>query len=99
MKKAKYRIKATAIEDLDGIWEYTFKYWSKDQADRYHKLIISEIEFAAENRNSGKSMGHVKEGYHVTYMKSHMIFFKRIEGIVEVIRILHQKMDVESNLK
>ncbi len=98
MKNAKYRIRARALGDLDGIWEYTFKNWSKDQADRYHHLIINEIEFVAENRISGKSMGHVKEGYHVTYVKSHMIFFKRIEGIVEVIRILHQKMDVESIL-
>jgi toxin ParE1/3/4 len=98
MKKAKYRISATTIKDLDGIWEYTFINWSKDQADRYHNLLMNEIEFVAENRSSGKSMDHIKEGYLVTYVKSHMIFFKRNEGIVEVIRILHQKMDVESIL-
>jgi len=98
MKKAKYRISATTIKDLDGIWEYTFINWSKDQADRYHNLLMNEIEFVAENRTSGKSMDHIKEGYLVTYVKSHMIFFKRNEGIVEVIRILHQKMDVESIL-
>jgi toxin ParE1/3/4 len=98
MKKAKYRISATTIKDLDGIWEYTFINWSKDQADRYHNLLMNEIEFVAENRSSGKSMDHIKEGYFVTYVKSHMIFFKRNEGIVEVIRILHQKMDVESIL-
>ncbi len=98
MKKAKYRISATTIKDLDGIWEYTFINWSKDQADRYHNLLMNEIEFVAENRSSGKSMDHIKEGYFVTYVKSHMIFFKRNEGIVEVIRILRQKMDVESIL-
>jgi toxin ParE1/3/4 len=98
MKKAKYRISATTIKDLDGIWEYTFINWSKDQADRYHNLLMNEIEFVAENRTSGKSMDQIKEGYLVTYVKSHMIFFKRNEGIVEVIRILHQKMDVESIL-
>ena len=98
MKKAKYRISATTIKDLDGIWEYTFINWSKDQEDRYHNLLMNEIEFVAENRSSGKSMDHIKEGYFVTYVKSHMIFFKRNEGIVEVIRILHQKMDVESIL-
>jgi toxin ParE1/3/4 len=98
MKKAKYRISATTNKDLDGIWEYTFINWSKDQADRYHNLLMNEIEFVAENRSSGKSMDHIKEGYFVTYVKSHMIFFKRNEGIVEVIRILHQKMDVESIL-
>jgi len=98
MKKAKYHISETAINDLDGIWEYTYFNWSKDQADRYHKLIINEIDFIAENRTSGKSIDHVKEGYVVTYVKSHMVLFKRIEGIVKVMRILHQKMDIESNL-
>ena len=98
MKKAKYHISEIAINDLDGIWEYTYFNWSKVQADRYHKLIINEMEFIAENRTSGKSIDHVKEGYLVTYVKSHMVLFKRIEGIVKVMRILHQKMDIESNL-
>ncbi len=98
MKKAKYRISETAIEDLEGIWEYTFHNWSKDQADRYYSLIMNEIEFLSENTTSGKPVNHIKMGYLVSYVKSHMIFFKRIEGIVEIIRILHQKMDVELNL-
>ena len=99
MKRAKYRISETAINDLDGIWEYTYTIWSKNQADRYHSLLIDEIEFTAVNKISGKPMNHIKEGYFVTYVKSHMIFFKRKQGIVEVIRILHQKMDVESYFK
>ena len=99
MKKVKYRISETAIKDLDGIWEYTYTNWSKEQADRYHSLIINEIEFISENFTSGKSMEHVKEGYLVVYVKSHMIFFRRNKGIVEIIRILHQRMDIESNLR
>jgi toxin ParE1/3/4 len=99
MKKAKYRISEIAIENLDGIWEYTFINWSKEQADRYHSLIMSEIEFIAENISSGKSINHIKQGYLVSYVKSHMILFKRNQGVVEIMRILHQKMDVESNLE
>ena len=98
MTKANYRISAAAIQDLDGIWEYTFLKWSKEQADRYHSLIINEIEFISGDIASGKSMNHVKEGYFVSYVKSYMIFFKRNQEAVEVIRILHQKMDIESNL-
>ncbi len=89
MKKAKYRISENAIEDLEGIWEYTFHNWSKDQADRYHGLIINEIEFLSENNTSGKPMNQIKKGNLVSYVKSHMIFFKRIERTVEIIRILH----------
>ena len=98
MRKVNYRIRAAASKDLADIWEYTFKRWSKDQADHYHSLIISEIEYIAENDTAGKDMSHVKEDYLVTYVKSHIIFFKRQQGIVHVIRILHQRMDVESNL-
>ena len=99
MKKVNYRIRKSAVEDLNKIWEYTYKKWSKVQADRYHSLIISEIEYITENETTGKDISHIKEDYFITYVKSHMIFFKRQEGIVHVIRILHQKMDIESNLK
>jgi len=99
MSKVKYRIRSAAVKDLEGIWEYTFRKWSKDQADRYHGLIVNEIEYVANNKTIGKDMEYLKEGYLVTYMKSHMIFFKRQKGIVQVIRILHQKMDIESILK
>jgi toxin ParE1/3/4 len=99
MSKVKYRIREAAVKDLEGIWEYTFRKWTKDQADRYHSIIINEIEYVAYNKTVGKDMSHVKEDYLVTYVKSHMIFFKRQKGIAHVIRILHQKMDIESNLK
>jgi toxin ParE1/3/4 len=99
MRKIKYRLRAAAVKDLEGIWEYTFRKWSKDQADRYHTLIINEIEYIADNKSVGKDMSHIKEGYLVTCVKSHVIFFKRQRGIVHVIRILHQKIDIESNIK
>ena len=99
MRKPKYRISARAIEDLEQIWEFTFEKWSAEQADRYYKLIIDEIEFIAGNQTSGTTVEHIKEGYRVAIVKSHLIFFKRDKNVTEVIRILHQKMDVESNLK
>ena len=99
MSHVKYRISESVIKDMDGIWEYTFFNWSKEQADRYHNLIMNEIEFISQNSSVGKPMNHIKEGYLVSYVKSHMIFFRRSEGIVDIIRILHQKMDVESNFQ
>jgi toxin ParE1/3/4 len=99
MKTPKYRISAKAVEDLEQIWVYTFNKWSAEQADRYYHLIIDEIEFISRDQSGGKSMDHIKEGYRVSIVKSHMIFFRRTGGITEIIRILHQKMDTESNLE
>ena len=98
MTRVKYRISEAAIIDLDGIWQYTFHKWSKEQADRYYSLIMNEIEFIASDITSGKPMNHVKMGYFASYVKSHMILFKKDKEIVEVIRVLHQQMDIETNL-
>ena len=99
MSSKNYRISEKAIEDLDDIWIYTFKNWSVEQGNRYYNLIINEIEFIADNFMSGKSMDHIKTGYRASRVKSQMIFFRRAEDDkVEVIRVLHQMMDLENRL-
>ena len=99
MKTQSYRISEKAIEDLESIWFYTLHKWSAEQADRYYNLIITEIEFIAKNFSAGKSMEHIKTGYKASIVKSHLIFYKKSkDNIVEVIRILHQRMDIETRI-
>ena len=96
----KYRISEKAISDLEKIWLFTVKKWSKEQADRYHNLIIDEIEYIVDNFELSRRMDYIRPGYRMTKVKSHLIFFKVAEGnIVEIIRILHQCMDIENRLK
>lgn len=97
--KRTYRISSKAAEDLEKIWLYTYEVWSQEQADRYFNLIISEIEYITANFESGKNMEHIKVGYRASKVKSHIIFYKKIEKTVVVIRILHQRMDIENRLK
>lgn len=97
MKSPSYRISEKAVEDLENIWTYTLHKWSLIQADRYYNQIINEIEFVTNNFLAGKSMGHIKKGYRVTVVKSHLIFYRKSQdNQVEVIRILHRRMDVET---
>ena len=96
----KYRISKQAIVDLNDIWIYTLNKWSKEQADRYHGLLIAEIEFIADNFLTGKSIEQTRKGYRVTKVKSHLIFYRKTDNdIVEIIRILHQRMDTKKRLK
>lgn len=100
MSKNQYRVSKQAIDDLNDIWVYTFHRWSKEQADRYYDLIISEIEFIADNYLIGKSAEQTRKSYRVTKIKSHLIFYRKIEeDIVEIVRILHQRMDIKKRLK
>lgn len=100
MSRAPYRIREKAVEDLNQIWNHTREKWSTEQADRYYKLLISEIKFIATHFYAGKSIDHVREGYRVSNVKSHLIFYQRgANNIVEIIRILHQRMDIDSRLE
>lgn len=100
MSKNKYRISKQAIDDLNDIWVYTFHKWSKEQADRYYDLIISEIEFIAVNYLTGKSAEQTRKNYRMTNIKSHLIFYRKVENdIVEIVRILHRRMDIKKQLK
>ena len=100
MSKNKYLISKHAIKDLNDIWLYTYQRWSIEQADRYYELLIGEIEFIAENYQTGKSLEQTRKNYRVSKIKSHLIFYRKSEtGLVEIIRILHQRMDVKNKFE
>jgi len=61
--------------------------------------ISEKIEFISENFESGKSVDYIKKGYRASIVKSHIIFYKKFKrNIVEIIRVLHQKMDIENRI-
>ncbi|MEH6681594.1 MAG: type II toxin-antitoxin system RelE/ParE family toxin [Sediminicola sp.] len=100
MSTNRYQISRQAVEDLNNIWIYTFHKWSKEQADRYYNLIIREIEFIAENYLVGKSVEQTRKNYRKMKIRSHLIFYRKIgDEIVEIVRILHQGMDIKKHLK
>ncbi len=99
MKILKVIFKEQAIFDLEDIWLYTLHTWSLAQADRYHLMIIKEIEFLAAHPNSGKDQHHIRAGYRSSKIKSHIIFYRILEGELEIIRILHERMDIPNRLK
>lgn len=97
----RYRISRQANQDLEDIWLYTYRKWSRKQADRYFNLIMDEIVYLAANPQSGTNYDHVREGYYRSRIKSQVIFYKinHQQDAVEIIRILHQPMDLPSRLK
>lgn len=95
-----YKISKQAEIDLEDIWLYTFENWSLEQADYYLDLLIDEIEYIAENPKSGQDYHEVRKGYFRSRVNSHFIFYRINvkEETVEIIRILHQQMDIESHI-
>ncbi len=95
-----YKISNEDQNDIENIWLYTFENWSTAQADRYYNLILDEIENLAQNPEVGKDCSHIRKDYLRSKVKSDFIFYKinKKENTIEIIRVLHQQMDIENRL-
>ena len=97
---SQYVIIEKAIEDINNIQIYTAENWSVAQANRYYNLIIDEIEYIVNNFDMALDFGKIRKSYKYSKVKSHLIFFKKDKmNEIEVIRVLHERMDIESRLK
>ena len=96
---SEYIISEKALEDINNIWIYTAENWSVEQADRYYNLIIDEIEYIVDNLDMARDFGEIRKSYRYSKVKSHLIFFKKDKtNEIEVVRILHERMNIENRL-
>ncbi len=94
-----YRLTRLAQSDLEGIWRYTVEQHSSRQADKYLDGLLASFEAIAENPTKGKSIDAVRPGYKkLTYGKHNIFFRLATENVVEIIRVLHVRMDIETRL-
>ncbi|WP_338840025.1 type II toxin-antitoxin system RelE/ParE family toxin [Flavobacterium ginsenosidimutans] len=94
---AKYYLTNKAVEDLADIWNYTFDEWSEKQADKYYLLLLDSCQEVAENPNLGKKYDNVTEKLLGYKSNEHILFYQIIsKGEIEIIRILHGRMDLKS---
>lgn len=94
-----YIIREKALEDINTIWIYTAENWSVEQADRYYNLIYDEIEYIVSNFEMARDFAKIRKSYRFSKVKSHLIFFKKDKNNeIEVVRVLHERMDIASRL-
>ncbi|MEL6377618.1 MAG: type II toxin-antitoxin system RelE/ParE family toxin [Pseudomonadota bacterium] len=94
---ASYRLSPLAESDLEQIWLYTLNEWSLDQANRYYDQIMDAIEELASGQQQGRKVD-IRDEYLKYAVGRHFVFFRRSDGMTDVIRVLHQSMDVDRHL-
>jgi toxin ParE1/3/4 len=95
-----YYISEKALEDLENIWDYTDKHWSRQQANLYLEIIFAAIELLCEDPLKNKEYKKLKRNYRSSSVKSHVVFYLLTDtGIVEIIRILHKSMDLNDKFR
>ena len=97
MVEAGYRLSRLAVADLERIWSWTARYWSTEQAESYHAGLVAAFEGLGRGRKQGRVVD-IRDGYRKYAVGSHLIFYRPSPAGIDVIRILHQRMDVERHL-
>ena len=84
-----------ARADIDEIWNYTEARWSRDQAEVYVRQIKAAIETLAADPSRGRACDDVRAGYRKYPIGSHVLFYRVTPGGVNIVRVLHGRMDFE----
>lgn len=97
---AKVILRQEAIDDLTDIWDYTIREWSENQADTYYETIQFACKEIGENPKIGKVYPEINKNLLGFKSKKHLIFYHQTsDDEVEIIRILHERMDLKNRIK
>ena len=92
------RLRPLALEDLDSIWDYSVDGWDTEQAEKYLHSLNQSFEKLATNPSLGKSCHKIRQGYWKLQVGRHLIFYCPSDETLEIVRILHERMDILAKL-
>jgi toxin ParE1/3/4 len=96
---AEYKLTNKAVEDLNGIWDYTANEWSEKQADKYYNLLLESCQEIANNPDLGRKYDGINSDLFGLKSFRHIIFYRILKGKpIEITRILHGKMDLKNRI-
>jgi toxin ParE1/3/4 len=96
--KGRFVLKPRAHADLDEIWNYTADRWGLEQAETYIRQLWKDIQTVADNPSLGQECAEVRPGYRKYPSGSHVLFYRLTDDGIDVVRILHERMDYERDI-
>jgi toxin ParE1/3/4 len=96
---AEYKLAPRAERDLEEIWRYTAGQWSVEQAETYVDSLIDAMEALAEHPLRGRAAEDIRPGYRRQNAGAHIIFYEPKDYGVAIIRVLHQRMDLDAQFE
>ena len=87
-----------AQNDLDEIWDYTADRWGLDQAEAYTRQLWMHIQTIADRPALGRECPEIRPGYLRFPSGSHILFYRFTSEGIDIVRILHARMDYEQHV-
>lgn len=96
--KNDYKTSNLAEEDLIDIFLKSIEGWGISKARQYSQAIEDTFNRLARHPDLGKSRDELFPGALSFPVGSHIIFYRKAAGIIEIARILHRRMDYRKHL-
>jgi toxin ParE1/3/4 len=91
-------ITVLAEQDLLDIWDYTRETWGEEQADRYFRILEQRMNQLRQTPLLGRQRHEIRDGYRSLQAARHTVFYLFDDALIRVIRVLHERMDVDDQL-
>jgi toxin ParE1/3/4 len=95
---SRYTLSPRAEADLSEIWDFTVRTWGELQAEDHIRLLAGAIEAVADNPRRGRPCDEARRGYLKYLAGSRVIIFRKSKSRIDVVRVLHARMDFEQHL-
>jgi len=93
-----FRLTERAKTDLRAIGRYTQATWGREQRNRYLARLDASFHLLAQEPRRGRACDEIRPRYRTYHVGRHLIFYRESPDGVEIIRILHDRMDIETHL-
>ena len=94
----KVKLTRPAIKDLAEIGRYSRETWGEDQAKRYRAALSGRFKWLCRNKPLWRLRPDLPEAVFTYTEQSHVIVFWEYEQSIEILRVLHSRMDLKRHL-
>jgi toxin ParE1/3/4 len=87
-----------ARADLFDIWRNGSTQWGYEQSDRYIRRFDDVFASIADHPEIGRRCDELRPGYRLLPTGAHIVFYRLTPSAIEIVRILHERMDFGRHL-
>lgn len=87
-----------ARRDLAEIAEFTRRKWGNRQKAHYLDALRKAFVDLLRNPEKGMARDDIRSGYRSLACEHHVIFYRLPPDVVEIVRVLHERMDMQGRL-
>jgi toxin ParE1/3/4 len=95
---ARIVLRPVAREDLKAIGRYSADRWGESQRRWYLRELADRMAVLADNPMLGRARDDLRAGYRSMRSGRHVVFYREVADGIEIVRVLHQSMDVSRHL-